>query len=134
MKVLLDTNVLIAAFIAHGTCHELLESVARNHELVSSKYILGELEDRLRYKFKCTKKDARDTVGLISERAEVVTPVEVETASPIDPDDLPVLGSAVAGSCDCLVTGDKELQKLGHVEEIPIISPSQFWKLEDEEL
>ena len=134
MRVLLDTNVLIAALITHGTCHELLENVVRNHQLVSSKNILGELADNLRHKFKYTKSEVRDAVVLISERAVLVTPVEVETAIPIDPDDLPVLGTAVAGSCRCLVTGDKELQKLCHVEDISVISPSQFWKLEDEEL
>ena len=134
MRVLLDTNVLIAALITHGTCHELLENVVRNHQLVSSKYILGELADNLRHKFKYTKSEVRDAVVLISERAVLVTPLKVETAIPIDPDDLPVVGTAVAGSCRCLVTGDKELQKLGHLEDISVISPSQFWKLEDEEL
>ena len=134
MRVLLDTNVLIAAFIAHGTCHELLEHVARNHQLISSRYILNELEDRLRDKFKYTRKEVRDAVRLIAERSELVTPGEIEISMPIDPEDLPVLGTAVAGSCRCLVTGDKDLLELGHVEGIPIISPSQFWKLEDEEV
>ena len=27
MKLVLDTNVLIAAFIAHGTCSELFEGI-----------------------------------------------------------------------------------------------------------
>jgi predicted nucleic acid-binding protein len=51
----------------------------------------------------------------------------------VDPDDLPVLGTAVAGLCHCLVTGDKELLSLKTVEGIPIIAPSSFWRFEDQE-
>ena len=38
MKLLLDTNVLVAALVARGTCHELLEHCVREHRrhLVSS--------------------------------------------------------------------------------------------------
>ena len=52
MRVLLDTNVLIAAFIAHGFCHELLEHCARQHTLVTSDFVLGEFRDKLTDKFK----------------------------------------------------------------------------------
>ena len=41
MNILLDTNVLIAAFISRGSCNELLEHVVRYHRLVLSKYILS---------------------------------------------------------------------------------------------
>jgi len=40
MKFVLDTNVLIAAFISSGTCHEILEHVIRNHELALSDFIV----------------------------------------------------------------------------------------------
>ncbi len=39
MKIVLDTNVLIAAFISHGTCNELLEHCALNHEVILSPFI-----------------------------------------------------------------------------------------------
>ena len=40
MKIVLDTNVLIAAFIARGVCSDLLEHCARQHTLVTSEFIL----------------------------------------------------------------------------------------------
>ena len=43
MGVLLDTNVLIAAFISRGACADLLEHVIRQHEVVSSDALLEEL-------------------------------------------------------------------------------------------
>ncbi len=131
MRVLFDTNVLIAAFITHGACHELFEHVARNHQLVSSKYILDELAEHLLGKFHFTKRDVSVLLRLIRERAELFSPEPVSPPPPIDPDDLPILGTAVAAGCDCLVTGDKELLELQAVSGIPIIPPAHFWRFED---
>jgi putative PIN family toxin of toxin-antitoxin system len=131
VRVLLDTNVLIAAFIAHGTCHDLFLHVTRHRQLVSSRYILDELVRNLTGKFRFSKKDSLEVASLIRERAELASAVEVEPRFEIDHDDLPILGAAVAGSCQCLVTGDKEFLKLEQIERIPILPPSQFWKFED---
>ncbi|HEX9723908.1 MAG TPA: putative toxin-antitoxin system toxin component, PIN family [Vicinamibacteria bacterium] len=131
MRVVLDTNVLIAAFLTQGTCHELLEYIIRNHSLIASTFILDELKDRLSSKFHLTREEVHEAVGLIAERAEVVRPAKVNLPVAIDPDDSPVLGTAIAGQCRCLVTGDKELLSLKTVEGVYIISPSSFWRFED---
>lgn len=131
MKVTLDTNVLIAAFIAKGTCHDLFEDVARHHELVISDYILAEFMEKMVAKLGFTQKEAREAKALIRERARRVRPAELENPSGIDEDDLPILGTAVSGQVDCLVTGDKELLALGGGSGIRIIRPGDFWKLED---
>ena len=44
MKVLLDTNVLYAAFASTGFCHELVETISKHHEMVSSPQLLKELK------------------------------------------------------------------------------------------
>jgi predicted nucleic acid-binding protein len=36
VRLVLDTNVLIAAIVARGACHELLEHCARQHRVVTS--------------------------------------------------------------------------------------------------
>ena len=132
MRVLLDTNVLIAAFIARGTCHDLFDHVIRHHQLVSSRYILDELVRHLLGKFSFSKKDSLGVASLVRERAELGPDVRVELELEIDPDDLPILGAAVGGSCHCMVTGDKELLALGCVRDVPILAPSKFWRFEDE--
>ncbi len=43
MKVVLDTNVLIAALISRGACADLLEHCVLRHTIVSSDVILSEL-------------------------------------------------------------------------------------------
>jgi len=48
----------------------------------------------------------------------------------IDPRDVPILGTAIAGACACLVTGDKELLRLGAIAGIPILGPADFWEWE----
>jgi predicted nucleic acid-binding protein len=47
MKVVLDTNVLIAAFIARGACNELFEHCLQHHRIVASPSILTELREHL---------------------------------------------------------------------------------------
>jgi uncharacterized protein len=42
VKILLDTNILIAALIARGTCNELLEYCTVRHRLYTSEFILNE--------------------------------------------------------------------------------------------
>ncbi len=132
MNILLDTNVLIAAFISRGSCNELLEHVVRYHRLVLSKYVLDEFSEKLSSKFQFSKREVREARTLLFQRATLVNPEKIETLPEIDPDDLSVLGTAVAAGCDCLVTGDKELLELGMIEDIPILTPSEFWRWEVE--
>ena len=47
MKIVLDTNVLIAALIARGVCHELLEHCVLRHTLFTSDFILNETHEKL---------------------------------------------------------------------------------------
>mgnify|MGYP005838039229 CR=1 FL=1 len=51
MRILLDTNVLIAAFISRGVCGDLFEHLTRQHELITSTFILNELSEHLGNKF-----------------------------------------------------------------------------------
>lgn len=65
MRIVLDTNVLIAAFIARGTCHQLLEHCIRNHDLITSQFILDEVREKLVEKFKYTSETARALTSLV---------------------------------------------------------------------
>lgn len=58
MRVVLDTNVLIAAFIARGVCSELLEHCVRHHTLATSEFILNEFREKLTSKFRFTSEEA----------------------------------------------------------------------------
>ncbi len=132
MKVVFDTNVLVAALISHGTCSELVRHCAKNHELFLSEYILKELEKVLTAKFKYPPPSAKEAVELYHSRSGLVIPVPVKKAECKDKADLPVLGTALAARCDCLITGDKDLLLLGRIRDIRILQPGEFWNFEDE--
>ena len=40
MKIFLDTNVIISAFITHGHATELLEYCLINHKIYTSEFII----------------------------------------------------------------------------------------------
>lgn len=130
MRLLLDTNVLIAAFISRSACHELLAHCVYNHEPVTSKALLREFQEKLVAKFGYTQTEAKEAVQLLASRFETVTPVPFNKPVCRDPDDDIVLASALAGNCRCLVTGDKDLLVLGSFQEIAIVTPTDFWKYE----
>ena len=132
MRLVLDSNVLIAAFVARGVCAELPEHSVRVHEPVTSAFILEEVRRGLLEKVRVSAPQADQTVKLLRTRFEIVEPVTIEEGACRDPDDLPVLGTAVAARCDVLVTGDKDLLELETWQGIPIVSPPDFWRFQSQ--
>ncbi len=57
---------------------------------------------------------------------EVVTPVSLSSPVCRDPDDDHILATAVAGNCECIISGDKDLLVLKQFGDIKIFSPSEF--------
>src|SRR5205814_5971252 len=78
-ELLLDTNVLVAAFVARGVCSDLLEHCIRHHTVISSRLLLDELGDVLTRTFHQRALDARAAIRLLAERFTVVTPDALES-------------------------------------------------------
>jgi uncharacterized protein len=134
VKIVLDTNVLIAAFVAQGYCHELLENCVRQHTLITSDFIINEFREKLAKKFKYNSTVISDACELLLTRMIVVLPTKLESQVCRDLDDDNVIGTAITGDCDCIITGDKDLLVLKQYQNINIISPTEFRLLEDAEL
>ena len=130
MIVTLDTNVLIAAFIARGQSHELLEHLIRHHSIVASAFILDEFRNTLVSKFGVSKSGARSAVRLLRRELTIVKPKALPSQVCRDEDDDWILATAVAGNADLLISGDKDLLDLSRYEGIAIIRPSDFWRME----
>ena len=127
MKLVVDTNVLIAAFISpSGRSHELLERCATLHIIVCSEFILEELREKLVNKFKRDSQDVDRAIDLLRRRIQLVVPVMLEKPVSRDPEDDPVLGTAVAGEADRIITGDKDLLSLESYLGIKIMKPGDF--------
>jgi putative PIN family toxin of toxin-antitoxin system len=132
MRLVLDSNVLIAAFVARGVCADLLEHAVRVHDPATSEFILDEVHSTLREKIRVKESQADQAVKLLRSRFEVVEPATIDEEDCREPDDLPVLGTAVAARCDVLVSGDKDLLELETFKGIRIVSPGAFWKVESQ--
>ena len=130
MKIILDTNVLIAAFLTHGQCAELLEYCIFHHSLITSDFILKEFRDNMRVKFKFGAGDVKEALELLAGGMDVVEPVLFDAQICRDKDDDAVLGTAAALHADCIVTGDKDLLDLVRFRETDIIKPNKFWAYE----
>lgn len=130
MRVLLDTNVLIAAFVARGRCAELLEHCAGAHDLVTSAGLLEEYQEKLVRKFRLTPELAAAQAALLRANMELVTPAALTAPVCRDPDDDLVLATAVTGACRCIVTGDKDLLVLLQYGGVSIVSPADFARYE----
>ncbi len=134
MRILLDTNVLIAAFISHGTCAELFEHCIQNHNLISSEFVLNELGKVLKEKFHYSEKKTISVIQLIKENAEMMKFEPLQKPICRDSDDDSILATALSGKVHCIVTGDKDLLVLHPFQKIPILLPKNFWEFEQGEL
>jgi predicted nucleic acid-binding protein len=69
-----------------------------------------------------------DFIWLLQQDTVFAEPAKPPRIELRDKDDLPILAAAIAAGAEVLVTGDKELLDLGHIEGLEIISPRQFWE------
>ena len=130
MRAVLDSSVLVAAYISRaGACANLLEDVLNDHEWVVSRFILDELCRKLREKFNYPEDDIAAVRQSVIAAAEFVEPTEIAPGACRDVHDLPVLGTAVAGCAEALITVDRDLLDLATFRNIPILKPGEFWRL-----
>lgn len=125
MTVVFDTNVLVAALVAKGLCHEVVVRGLGSCTVASSQPLLDELERTLRTKFTV---GAAGTafLGQLRQRVRVVEPTSLEGPVSRDVDDDVVLGTAVAAGAVVIVTGDQDLLVIGRYAGIDILSPREF--------
>jgi len=128
VRVFLDTNVLASALASRGLCSELFEVVLQSHELLISELVFKKLEYILPGKLGQSKPVTEGFVAFLHDQAYIVRGEQPYPSLP-DPDDEPIVASALAGQAQVFVTGDKALLELRQVENLAIISPRQFWEL-----
>ena len=131
MKIVLDTNVLIAAFISpKGISHEVFELCVRSHSLFSSEFILNEFKEKLKHKFYYDEKEITEIIDLISAKFKIVKIKGEKIKVCRDVDDNNIIETAVSAKADVIITGDDDLLVLKNYKDIEIISPREFYNLE----
>jgi len=128
VKVVLDTNVILAGLATHGLCEAVVAVCLDQHDIAFSDAILSEVREHLSDKFKMPAARVEEIVEFLKAHCENVTPAEVPADACRDADDRAVLGTALAAQAECLITGDKDLLSLGSFQEIAILSPREFYE------
>ena len=130
MRVFLDTNVLVAAFATRGLCADVFRLVLAEHELLVSAALIEEVTRTLTKKIRVPDQVVREIVVFLRASASSVESAPERPPIAVrDPDDVVILGEALSGGADVLVTGDKDLLVLGEVGALRILNPRGFWEL-----
>ncbi len=129
MKIVLDANVVVAAFASRGLCESIMELCLSEHKIMLCHDLLDEILRNLRKKIKLPSRTADDISKLLQEHAQMFNPVPLAADACRDPDDIKILGLAIAANADYIVTGDKDLLVLKYIQNIPLLNPRPFSNL-----
>ncbi len=127
MRVVPDSNVIIAAFAARGLCAEVFELCVAEHHIIMSEYILSEVREKLIDKIRLPQKIAQDIITYLREQSEILIPEKINISVCRDKDDLNIIGTALSGKARYVITGDKDLLTLKRYKDIKIVTPRDFW-------
>lgn len=125
MKVVFDTNVIVAGLVAEGLCREVVETHLPEHTAILSRVLWEELVEKLQEKFDLSSDDL-PLLHLYRRHATWVEPDPLKERVCRDADDDWVLATALAGEVEAIVTGDDDLLSLRTFQGITILSPRQF--------
>lgn len=129
MRLIVDTNVLISAFVFKSeTANNVVRIAAKTHTLLFSESTFKELKSTiLKQKFAGIAElpTIRNFLFNLVRIGEFIEP-KIEITECRDPKDNKFLELAVAGKTDCIVTGDKDLLVLHPFRNIRIITPKEF--------
>ena len=128
MRVLFDTNVLVAAVLSSGCCSEIVEQAVQEHELYTTPFVLAELKKVFHEKnLHPVAKPLEDFFRFLDQFFILGQSAgEVERVCR-DPDDDQLLADAVLNNIDVLITGDKDLLVLKNHKGVRISSPGDYW-------
>jgi len=131
MKLVLDTNVLVSAFLWQGIPSRLIELATEQEiKLVTSRALLEELAAVLQRRKLAKKVQATGLTPLQMLRnyqrlAQRVAARKLQQPVSRDADDDAVLALAIAANVDLIVSGDADLLDLRAHQDIPILTPAE---------
>ena len=130
MRVFLDTNVIASATATRGLCADVFRTVIEFHELVVSDHLIEEIRRILKDKFGASPELITDVVWLLRQDTLAADVLPLADLPLKDPADRAIVSSAINGSAEVLITGDKEVLSLRRVGSLEILTPRQFWDKE----
>jgi putative PIN family toxin of toxin-antitoxin system len=129
MRVILDTNVILAAFAGRGLAHALFELCLEKHEIIISEHILSEVQRNLQKKLKMPGEKVQRIIQYLTEFCTINSYRKLDKMVCRDPEDVKILGLSEVAKPDYIVTGDMDLLALKEFHSVPIITPREFWEI-----
>ena len=130
MRLVLDTNVVIAGLLWQGPPQQLLAAAIDDRlELFTSVILLEELARALTYP-RFTRRLLQyetSTHTLVEHYAALANTISAPAipSTVRDPDDDAVLACALAAHAELIVSGDQDLLSLKHYQGIPIVNTKE---------
>ena len=126
MKIVLDSNVILSAFITQGLSNRVLNICIDKHILFISKWIIDEVLDKLKNKFKIPLKEIKRISTFLESGFHIIEPEGEMPTICRDKDDNNILYLAQYIDADLIITGDKDLLELKIIKKSKIINPRTF--------
>jgi putative PIN family toxin of toxin-antitoxin system len=128
MRVFLDTNVLVSAVTTRGLCADIFRAVLADHELVTCTKVLQEITCILHTKISAPDSLISEYLELIRQDAILAEAKEAPDVQIKDADDIEIMGAAIVGKTDVMVTGDRKLRNIKPMRKLRIVFPRAFWE------
>ena len=127
MLIMLDSNVLISAFLfPSSNMQKMIDRIAEQHQIVLCSHIIDELHRVINRKFPHRIDELEGFLCKLpyelvyTPRNGVKLDIQIR-----NPDDYPVLASAILADVDILITGDKDFDDV-IIDKPEILSPKEF--------
>ncbi|MGD1153351.1 MAG: putative toxin-antitoxin system toxin component, PIN family [Syntrophales bacterium] len=129
MKVILDTNVIVAAFAARGLCNAVFELCLDRFEIILSEPILKEIFINLNRKIKLPLPQCDLIVSYLRGNCCISEIDDLDRSVCRDKSDVHVLGLAQRSLAEYIITGDKDLLDIANHKNTKIVTPREFWTI-----
>jgi uncharacterized protein len=127
MKIVLDSNIIVAAYAGRGLCYSLFELCLDRFTIISSEYILTEVQRTLHKKLKMPQNSVQIIIDYLKEFCILSTYNKLSENICRDKNDNDIIALAFDNNVDYLITGDQDLLVLKKYKKVKIISPRDFW-------
>ena len=129
MKIILDTNVIIAAFASRGLCSAVFELCLDRFDVILSEAILKEVSINLNRKIKLPLPQCNLIVSYLRENCLLSETDDLDGSLCRDKNGLHVLGLAQRSLAEYIITGDQDLLCLVKYKNTKIVTPRGFWTI-----
>lgn len=129
MKIVIDNNVYLSAFLTHGLSSRILDICIDRHEIYISQWIITEIKDKLITKFKIKQQDIIRIINFINSITIKTKPSGNLPDISRDKDDNNILQLAEHINAEIIITGDKDLLSLKKYKNTIIINPRNYMEI-----